>query len=362
MTSRRSTALAIAPLRALRAPLLIVIVAALVACGGGDSRAPDSSAAINMDSSSAADLDLPASTTLPAPEALDLPPAPDSNVAPLSPLADSISGLLVFEPITQRWFVAAARAERLLLDIGRVDTEVRRDSARARAYRRAVAARSPFQVGMQLRIRSATGAEPATIAGFDTWNGRIVATLRGAPRAAALAASTDPMTASAERIEGGGADASSAGAACARDTVPLPPAPPPRVAAIRDSVLRVLEAQGAPPYPRLVPTIRTRTTWLRGCFGDGDVVMAVTRWAGANEWVQEEVLLVAPSGAPRRLVVNDLRFRSHELLDAFDADGDGTDDVAARAQAELVGGTVILRLVDGQRLERLAAGFAWESR
>jgi hypothetical protein len=362
MSSRRSTALANAPARALRAHLLIVIAATLAACSGGDSSASDSSAAVNPDATSGADLDLPASTTLASPEALDLPPAPDSNVVPLSPLADSIAGLLVFEPITQRWFVAAARAERLLLDIGRVDTEVRRDSARSRAYRRAVAARSPFQVGMQLRIRSAAGAELATIAGFDTWNGRIVATLRGAPRAVALAASTDPMTASAERIDTVGADSSAAGTACVRDSMPQPSAPPPRVAAIRDSVLLVLEARGAPPYPRLVPTIKTRTTWLRGCFGDGNTVMAVTRWAGANEWVQEEVLLVDDHGTPRRLVVDDLRFRSHDLLDAFDADGDGTDDVAARAHAELVGGTVILRLVDGQRLERLAAGFAWESR
>ncbi len=338
------------PLSLLLAFAFLSLTAA--ACTGNAGSTSDSAAALDPDS-------LPADATLAPPAALDLPPEPTTPAAPLSPLADSIAGYLVFEPVTQRWFVSAARANRLLLDIGRVDTEVRRDSARARAYRLAVAARSPFPVGMSVRVRSAWGTESATIAGFDTWNGRIVATLRGAPQAAALAAATDPMTASAERVD---SSVVASPGACARDTTALPSAPPPRVAAIRDSVLRVLEAQGSPTYPRLLPTIQSRATWLRGCFGAGEIVMTVTRWAGSHEWVQEEVLLIAPDGSPTRLVVNDLRFRAHDLLDAMDADGDGVDDVAARAQGELVGATVILRLVDGARLERLAAGFAWESR
>ena len=91
-------------------------------------------------------------------------------------------------------------------------------------------------------------------------------------------------------------------------------------------------------------------------------MVAATRWAGASEWVRERVVLVGQGGEVTPLTVADLRFRAHELLGAFDADGDGVDDVAARATGDRVGGTVVLRLVDGARLERLAAGFAWESR
>jgi hypothetical protein len=71
------------------------------------------------------------------------------------------------------------------------------------------------------------------------------------------------------------------------------------------------------------------------------------------------VVLIGEDGRVRELLVHDFRFRVHELLIAFDADGDGSDDVAARAWTEREGGTVVLRLAAGQ-LERLAAGFSWE--
>ena len=62
------------------------------------------------------------------------------------------------------------------------------------------------------------------------------------------------------------------------------------------------------------------------------------------------------------LAVNDLRFKTHEALRAFDADGDGVDDVAALGRAERSGGTVVLRLdPDKRRLTYIASGFAWET-
>ena len=58
--------------------------------------------------------------------------------------------------------------------------------------------------------------------------------------------------------------------------------------------------------------------------------MIVTLYAGDYEWVRERVLLVG-DGSLKKATVRDLRFRAHEALHALDADGDGVDDLAARA-------------------------------
>jgi hypothetical protein len=60
------------------------------------------------------------------------------------------------------------------------------------------------------------------------------------------------------------------------------------------------------------------------------------------------------------LTVRDLRFRAHEAIEALDANEDGVDDLAAKAWTPRGGGTVLLTIVGGTRLERLAAGFAYE--
>jgi len=66
--------------------------------------------------------------------------------------------------------------------------------------------------------------------------------------------------------------------------------------------------------------------------------------------------------------LRDYRFRGHEALYALDGDGDGIDDLATRGYGPFLGGTSVLRIVDGRtpkdprRLERMATGFAWESR
>jgi hypothetical protein len=57
--------------------------------------------------------------------------------------------------------------------------------------------------------------------------------------------------------------------------------------------------------------------------------------------------------------VDDGRFRAHELLTAFDADG--VDALGVRGTTQRAGGTAILRIdLAKRRADRLAAGFAWE--
>jgi hypothetical protein len=106
----------------------------------------------------------------------------------LPPLADSIADKLVFPPVTQGWFLAAARGKRLLVDIGPCRQEVRRASGAARRVQAGGRARTPFPTGTRFRLRGPWGADDATISGFDTWNGRIVATVATAPRVDSLRA------------------------------------------------------------------------------------------------------------------------------------------------------------------------------
>ena len=103
-----------------------------------------------------------------------------------------------------------------------------------------------------------------------------------------------------------------------------------------------------------------RSSRVFGCFDGGSAILFVSIHAGDYDWARERALLVDTTGAVRQLEVSDFRFRVHEALHALDADEDGRDDVAARGWTPGGGGTVVLRLVNGRRLERMAAGFAWE--
>ena len=275
----------------------------------------------------------------------------------LSPLADSVAQALVFVPRNQKWFTAAARGKRMLLDLGRVDVEVRRDSAIARAYREAVASRSPLALGTRLRLFGPWGSDDVEVSGFDTWSGRIVATLKSPPRVDSIAARIEPLPAAAQIAE---ADAPPATPSCARDSLSLEHYQ--RVDALRDSLEHQLRSETVMPYERLVPTVTVRTTVAKGCFGTGRTIIVTSLRAGSLEVVREKVVMVSESGALTPLRVVGSRWKAHDAIYALDADGDGTDDVALRGSADRAGGTVIFRLVGGTRLEKLTGGFNWESR
>lgn len=293
------------------------------------------------------------------------PPPPDPLV---SPMADTIAPLLVFPPATQRWFTAASRNGRLLLDVGRVDAETKKRADRIPVITALAAAHGTVRVGDAFLLRGTWGREVVQVTGFDVWNGRIVATLAASAAADSAAKAKAPAVAAAWRLradEGEPVDSAPQIAACPRDS--LSKALAPRIKHVRDSLVAVVRAlvpritvyqQARRPKPALL-----RTTHVAGC-GDAPWVVVVASLRGENsEWVAERAALLAPTGAARGVKLDDLRFDGHEVLRAFDADGDGFDDLATRAVAEASGGTSILRWdAKGRRFTRLAAGFQWELR
>ena len=293
-------------------------------------------------------------------------PASRARPKVLPPLADSIADKLVFPPVTQGWFLAAARGKRMLVDIGRVDTEVRRDPARLAAYKLAVDARSPFPTGTRFRLRGPWGADDAVINGFDTWNGRIVATVETSPIVDSLAKMIEPLPATAQLVDSASASIVADTASCQRG--PVSPVLEVRLKAVKDSLEAGLRATEKPPYERLMKSLKSRTTSAAGCFPGGRVIAIATLWAGEYEWVREQVVMLDDAGKVSPLRLRDYRFRGHEALYALDGDGDGIDDLATRGYGPNLGGTSVLRLVDGRtpkeprRLERMATGFSWENR
>jgi hypothetical protein len=282
--------------------------------------------------------------------------------APLRAQSDSISAYLVFAPTTDRWFVAAARNKRLLLDVGRVDMEVRKDSAVAAAYRAAAAKRSPIGSQARFRLRGPWGAEDVTAGAFDSWNGRIVMRLSPSATVDSLLRKGVALVATAERSDSARAATVDS---CAR-SAPVAPEWTARVGAVKDSVLAEFQKSGGPPYERLARRLSTASSQVVGCFapkGARAVALAVTMQAGDHEWVRERIVLVDSLGKATPLRVQDLRFRAHALLGAFDADGDGVDDLVTRASTERSGATTVLSLdLRAKKLTRVAAGFAWEQR
>lgn len=271
--------------------------------------------------------------------------------------ADSVRPYLVFVPKGETWFVAASRAKRMFLDIGRVDLEVRKDSTLAAAYRAVVAERSPVPVGTSFTLRGPWGVERVRATGVDTWNGRIVLTLEGSAAMDSAARERAPVTATAHR------DTSLRMVPPACDRAPAEGEYAARVDAVRDSLARVLYAEGLPPYERLQRRLAISSSRVPGCFGEARMMLAVSLRAAASEWTRERVVLVHPDGRVQPLKVQDFRFRVHDLLHALDGDGDGVDDVAAIGRTHLSGGTTVLRYdPKEQRLVRIAAGFGWEDR
>ena len=279
--------------------------------------------------------------------------APRDGAEQITP--DSIRPYLVFRPVDESWFVAANRGKRMLLDIGRVDLEVRKDSAVAAAYRSAVAERSPIVVGTTFQLRGSWGSETVTAQAVDTWNGRIVLVLQGSAVMDSLAQRTATVVASAATAKG------SVATSCARQ--PLTSAEKQRVQVVHDSLVKVLRAAGLPPYPRLASRVTSASSEVAGCFDRAKIALVVSLRTPTLEWTRQRLVLIDARGAVRAVPMEDFRLKVHDLLHALDADGDGLDDLAAIGRTERGGATSILRYDRAaRRFTRLASGFAWEDR
>lgn len=280
--------------------------------------------------------------------------------------SDSVRPFLVFRPRGESWFVVASRGKRMLLDIGRVDLEVRKDSALAQAFREVAAEMSPVPVGTRFALRGPWGSEEVRATGVDTWNGRIVLVVQGSATMDSAAQGRATVVASAVRL----ADPEPGAVTrppledvkverCRR--APLSGVYADRVKVLRDSLDQALRAQGMPIYERLAKRVTTSHSVVTGCFGAARALLAVSLRAGNAEWTRERIVLVDTLGHAQPLAVDDLRFRVHDLLHAADFDGDGIDDVAAVGRTHRAGGTTMLKYeVAKKRLTRLAAGFVWE--
>jgi hypothetical protein len=273
-------------------------------------------------------------------------------------LADSLANFITFVPVGESTFLAASRGKRLLMDLGRVDAEVRRDSARAAAYRAAVAARSPVKLGAQFRLRAPWGEEDVVAGAIDSWNGRVVMRLDGSATLDSAAKGKNVLVTAVLRRT---TNAAPRPDSCVRT---LPAANTPlalRVVALRDSLERELRNGPQPLYPRLQKKLAIASSQVAGCFGTGRVALLVSLRAGNMEWVREKLVLVDTVGKATAVRISDFRFRAHELIHAVDANGDGVDDLATKASTEHAGGTTLLALdLKARKANRLTAGFAWE--
>lgn len=275
---------------------------------------------------------------------------------------------IVFAPRTAERFVVAARNKRLLLDLGRVDLEVKQHPELLAIVRRVSARVGPLSRTPHVRVHGSWGKETDSIVDYDVWNGRAVAVLGVTPRTDSLLRRSAPLVGVATRVSGADTVAAPAapatppaGGACVRDSIP--PALQGRVAVVRDSLVRWVTDSLKPAYPRLLKATAVRGDATTGCFGSWRAVVIVTSRTPSLEWNEERALLIAANGTVTAARLRDLRLRAHESLMAFDADGDGVDELAARGLATRMGAQSVLKLDPAtKRFSRYASGFAWESR
>lgn len=349
--------------------LIVVAMVVAAACGGKASSRPAAKSAVVTDSAGRQSSDSAAAMA----SVHDM-----ATKHRLSPAADSVAPYLVFIPHEERVLVAASRNKQLLLDVGRMDLDVRKDSARLRAFHEAAPVLSPVPPRSVFRLYWAQGAEDVAADSFAVYNGRIVMRVFGSLALDSAAQGKGALVALATRAESAQppratacelraqvvpdttTEGREAATLQARNHAAADGAYDARVKAVRDSIESVLRLE-RPPYERLQRRTKASSSQVRGCFGDARRALVVSLRAGDAEWVRERLVLVAPDGAVTQLHLNDLRFRTHDLLVAFDADGDGVDDLATRATTERAGGTTVLRVdLARKRAERLAGGFAWE--
>jgi hypothetical protein len=274
---------------------------------------------------------------------------------------------IVFAPKTAERFLVAARNKRLLLDLGRVDLEVKQSPEILALVRRVSARIGPLARTSRVRVYGTWGEETDSIVGYDVWNGRAVAVLGVSARTDSLLRRSAPLVGVATRAGTDTAAASASpvpspvGGACVRDSIP--PVLQGRVALVRDSLVRWVTDSLKPVFPRLQKATAVRGDATTGCFGSWRAVVIVTSRTPSLEWNEERALLVAPNGTVAAARLRDLRLRAHESLMSFDADGDGVDELAARGLATRMGAQSVLKLDPAtRRFSRFASGFAWETR
>ena len=269
---------------------------------------------------------------------------------------------IVFAPKTAERFLVAARNKRLLLDVGRVDLAVKQNAEMLALVRRVSARVGPLARASHMRVHGTWGEETDSIVGYDVWNGRAVAVLAVSPRTDSLLRHNAPLVGVATRATSSDTLAAPApiGGACSRDSIP--PAVQARVAVVRDSLVRWVTDSLKPVFPRLLKATVVRGDATTGCFGSWRAVVIVTTRTPSLEWNEERALLVGANGAVTVARLRDLRLRAHESLMAFDADGDGVDELAARGLATRMGAQSVLKLEPAtKRFSRFASGFAWET-
>ena len=281
---------------------------------------------------------------------------------------------VVFAPRVTERFLVASRNKHLLVDVGRVDL-AKLDAEQLTTLRRVSARIGPLASVTHVHVRGSWGEETDSIVRYDVWNGRAVAVLAAPPGTDSLlrknaplvgvatrAVTTDSVAAREPPVKAeGAASPSTAPPACVRDSiVPLMQA---RVSAVRDSLVRWVTDSLHSPFVRFAKATTVRGDAALGCFGPWRAIVVVTSRTPGFEWNEERALLVAPDGKVQTARLRDLRLRSHESLMAFDADGDGIDELSARGLATRMGAQSILKLDPGsRRFARFASGFAWETR
>jgi hypothetical protein len=294
----------------------------------------------------------------------------------LTDAEQQIADGVVFAPRVTERFLVASRKKRLLVDVGRVDL-ARLDAAQLATLRRISARTGPLSSVTHVHVRGSWGEETDSIVGYDVWNGRAVAVLKASPGTDSLLktnatligvatrppASTDSAEVPVPTVKQAGAatPASSPPPICVRDSIA--PLMQVRVTAVRDSLLRWVSDSLRSPFIRFAKATTVRGEAALGCFGGWRAVVVVTSRTPAFEWNEERALLVAPDGKVQTARLRDLRLHAHESLLAFDADGDGIDELSTRGLATRMGAQSILKLDPAtRRFARFASGFAWETR
>jgi hypothetical protein len=303
------------------------------------------------------------------------------RVAPKAPTLteaeQQMADRIVFAPRNSERFLVAARNKRLLLDIGRVDVEMKKDAELLSTLRRVSARIGPLANVARVQVRGSWGEETDSIVGYDVWNGRAVALLATSPHTDSLLRKNAPLVGVATR------EARDVGVVSTTPTAAPAPAPAPaptagtpvcvrdsiapliqaRVSIVRDSLVRWMTDSLHSPFARFVKATTVRGDAVVGCFGPWRAVVVGSSRTPTFEWNEERVLLVALDGKVVTGRLRDLRLRAHESLMAFDADGDGIDELSARGLAARMGAQSVLKLdPPTRRFSRFASGFAWETR